>query len=110
MGSIFAFLTLLSMLGPRSLKSERKSLISPQTDCFAMIASPLKYGLRVNRSYSDPSLRRSTSFSAAATPDSNEALVQVRPTPRATVSYTAPKGGGVLCAAKLRILLAQPSF
>lgn len=95
MGSIFAFLTLLSILGPKSLKPERKPLISTQTGCFAMITSPLKYGLRVNRSYSDPSLRRSTSFSAAATPGSNEALVQVRPTPRATVSYTAPKGEGV---------------
>lgn len=97
MGSILAFLALLSILGlkPTSLNSERKPLISPQTGCFATIASPLKYGVKVNRAYSEPSLPRSPSFSVAATSqENNEALVQARPTPRATVSYTVPKGGG----------------
>lgn len=95
--SILGFLTLLSILGlkPTSLKSERKSLISPQTGCFAMIATPLTQGVKINRAYSDPSLLHSTSFIASATSlENREPFVQARPTPNATVSYNLRKGGG----------------
>jgi len=99
MGSILGFLTLLSILGlkPTSLKSERKSLISTQTGCFAMIATPLTQGVKIGRAYSDPSLRHSTSSIAGATSlENREPLVQARPTPKGTISYSynLPKGGG----------------
>ena len=96
MGSIFGFFALLSILGmkPPSLNSERKPLIPTQTGCFATLSAQFQYGVNVNRLHSEPSLPNSTNVSVSvASLENNKALVQRRPTPKAIISYSLPKGG-----------------
>jgi len=97
-GSIFAFFTLLSLLGirPTSLNPEnsrKKPLIAPQTGCFAMVSSGLqqleKQGAqRVN---SEPSLNRSAVTTATMDNRPNLVVAQQRPIPKAGLSISSKK-------------------
>lgn len=99
-GSIFAFLTLLSILGlrPTALSSEtsrKKPLIAPQNGCFAMISSTWQTQLNVNRTPSESSLKLTgTGITPPVTVGENRgALVQKRPNQKVVLSASLPSGG-----------------
>lgn len=93
-GSIFAFFTLLSILGvrPTSLNpdiSRRKPLIAPQTGCFAMLSNSLTQPHLAQRVNSEPSLNHFAGSTAALENRPNSVVAQPRPTPKAGLSISS---------------------